>query len=156
MENKDKLQSILKRVTIFAGIDNNGLEQICSMCKVIKKSKGDILVEEDTEATEIFVLLKGRVKIILNMKDDPFELLELGAGNCVGEASVIGIQKHSASVVAIQDSEVLVLSRKVLMDIYSNNKDLFSMLILNIARELARRLYNTDHTLLHYAKASHK
>jgi hypothetical protein len=35
-----------------------------------------------------------------------------------------------------------------LMDISKYDKDLFSLLILNIARELARRLYHTDRLLL--------
>lgn len=156
MYDKEKLQSILKLVTIFAGIDDKGIEQICSKCDIVKRDKGDILIEEDTEATEIFIILKGKAKIFLNMKEEPLELLELSAGNCVGEASVIGIQKHSATAVIIEDSEVLVLSREVLMDLYANDKDLFSLLILNIARELARRLYQTDQTLVHYEKASHK
>jgi hypothetical protein len=40
----------------------------------------------------------------------------------------------------------------MLMSVYEKDKDVFSMLILNIARELARRLYKTDQVLLHYGK----
>ncbi|WP_320046509.1 hypothetical protein [uncultured Ilyobacter sp.] len=34
--------------------------------------------------------------------------------------------------------ELLVLSKKKLMELFHKNKDIFSLLILNIARELAR------------------
>jgi CRP-like cAMP-binding protein len=65
---------------------------------------------------------------------------------------VIGIQNHSASAVAKEDTELSVLTRTMLMDIYDRDKNTFSMLILNIARELARRLHHTDQVLLHYGK----
>ena len=150
MKKKKELLAVLKKVTIFSGIDDDKLEQVYSGCDIVKRKAGNIIVEEDTDATEIFILLTGRVKIVLNIKEDPIEIVELGPGSCMGEASVIGIQKHCASAILTEDSELLVLSRKVLMDIYAKDKELFSMLILNIARELARRLYQTDKVLLKY------
>lgn len=151
MYDKEELYAKLKTVTIFSGIDNKNLEQIYSKCKIVNNKKGDVIIEEETDATEIFILLKGRVKIVLNLKKEPLvEIVELGPGSCVGEASIIGIQKHCASAIIMEDSEVLVFPRQVLMDIYNKDKELFSLLILNIARELARRLYRTDQALLKY------
>jgi len=150
MYDKEKLRSILKSVTIFSGIDDTNLEKIYSQCEVIAKKAGDVIIEEGTDATQIFILLSGRVKIVLNLHKEPLEIVELDSGHCVGEASIIGIQKHCASAVIMEDSEVLVFPRHVLMEIYESDKELFSLLILNIARELARRLYNTDQALLKY------
>ena len=144
------LHTILQSVTIFSGFNENEISEICAKCSCISRAQGDCIIEEDTDATEIFVLLTGKVKIMLNMKEGPIELAEMGPGHCLGEASVIGVQQHSASVVLLEDSDFIVLSRKALMEIYSENKDIFSLLILNIARELARRLHKTDHTLIHY------
>ena len=150
MYSKEDLHALLKSVTIFSGIDDTNLEKIYTQCEVVAKKAGEVIIEEDTDATQIFILLHGRVKIILNLKKEPLEIVELGPGHCVGEASIIGIQKHCASAVIIEDSEVLVFPRHVLMEIYNNDKELFSLLILNIARELARRLYKTDQALLRY------
>lgn len=154
MFTKEEIQAALKKVTIFSGINDDGLEQIYSQCEVIQKSAKEVLITEGTEATEIFILLKGKVKIVLGLNDQPFEMLELGPGSCIGEASIMGIQNHCASVVVIEDSDFLVFPRRVLMKIYDHDKDLFSLLILNIARELARRLYRTDQVLLHKFKNS--
>ena len=150
MKVNKKLYAILKSVTIFSGLSENEIKEICLKCSSAKGAKEDIIIEQDTEATEIFILLTGGLKIILNIREAPIELAEMGPGHCIGEASVIGVQRHSASVVLTEDSEFIVLTRKALMEIYSGNKDVFSILILNIARELARRLYKTDHILAHY------
>jgi CRP-like cAMP-binding protein len=148
----DEVLPILKRVTIFSGFADNHIRELCGRCALIQACTGDILLEENTPATEIFILLKGKLTIVLNLKEEPLEVVEFGSGSCVGEASVIGIQMHSASAVVMEDATMLVLSRQVLMDLFESDKSLFSLLILNIARELARRLHRTDEILLHYGK----
>jgi len=143
---------LLKNVTVFAGIDERKLTTLCDRCRLVSFKAGERVITEGTIASEIYIIVKGRLKIVLNAAAEPLELIELRPGHCVGEASVIGVQSHSASVIAVEDSELLEVGRQLLMDIAEKDKDLFSMIILNIARELARRLYNTNHILLKYAQ----
>ncbi len=150
--NFDQLLTILQKVTIFSGFSEMQIRDVCDKCSIIDAEIGDILLEEKMPATEIFILLIGKVSIVLNLKEDPLEVIEFGPGNCIGEASVIGIQEHSASAVVMENATLLVLSRQVLMGLFENDKGLFALLILNIARELARRLYRTDQILFHYGK----
>jgi CRP-like cAMP-binding protein len=63
---------------------------------------------------------------------------------------VIGIQPHSASAVAVEPTELIVLPRAALFSIAESDPPLFAQLALNIAREACRRLHATDETLLHY------
>jgi CRP-like cAMP-binding protein len=143
---------VLKSVTVFAGIDDAKLNALCAKCRLVSVRKGEKVITEGTISSEIYIIIKGRLKIVLNADGNNIDLLELHEGHCVGEASVIGVQSHSASVFALEDAELMELSRTTLMNMAQNDKDLFSLIILNIARELARRLYNTDHLLLKYAK----
>lgn len=149
---QQELLDILRAVTVFSGFSDKELQQVCSSCSVMQARIGEVLLEEGLPATEIFILLKGNVTIILNLKEEPLELVVLGPGSCIGEASVIGIQNHSASVVAVTDVVLMVLSRKMIMQILDQDKGLFSLLILNIARELARRLHHTDELLFQYSR----
>ncbi len=74
-------------------------------------------------------------------------------GDCFGETAAIGIQPHSASALAVEDTELIVLSRAALLSIFDSDKELFGMLILNIAREACRRLHKSDEIFLHYVRA---
>lgn len=145
----------LKNVTIFAGLTDDNIRQIYNESSLLEGKVGDVLLQEGTPATEILIILRGRVTVVLNLQKNPLELREFGPGDCVGEASVIGIQNHSASVVVMQDATLVVLSRKILMELFEKDKGVFSLLILNIARELARRLHYTNDVLLQYGKGSH-
>jgi CRP-like cAMP-binding protein len=147
---------MLKKVTVFAGIDEDNLRKLCAQCVLKKYKSGDMVIQEGTPASEIYVILKGKCKVVLNAENNPLEIVELFPGHCIGEASIIGVQNHSASAIADGDVELLELSRKVLMGISQYDKDLFSLLILNIARELARRLYHTDRILLQFSQMEQK
>ncbi|MFW5775181.1 MAG: cyclic nucleotide-binding domain-containing protein [Chitinivibrionales bacterium] len=150
--DRETLFPVLRMVTIFAGISEEGLRGIFDKCTIRTFAGNDEVVRENTAATDIYIILRGRVKLVLGTDEEPLELIELGTGNCFGEASVIGIQNHSATVVAVEPSVLLVLSRRVLMQIMTENQQLFSLLILNIARELARRLHYSDEVLLRYTR----
>ncbi|MCL2689298.1 MAG: cyclic nucleotide-binding domain-containing protein [Chitinispirillia bacterium] len=146
------LLPILRNVTIFSGLTESEISDISYNCDIMDAAVGDVLLEEGKAATEIFIILRGRINLILNMNDNPLAIFDFGSGYCIGEASVIGIQNHSASAVVTEESSLMILSRKVLMDIFETNNRLFSLLILNIAREIARRLHHTDEILLHYGR----
>ena len=152
IELSDELIELLRSVTIFAGMDDSCLRRFFNRCELLNVHAGEEIIKENTQASEIFIVIKGKLKIVLDSDGDQFEIAEMGPGNCVGEASVIGVQTHSATAMVTEDSQLLVLSRKDLMRVFDEDKELFSLLILNIARELARRLRRTDEILLHYTK----
>jgi CRP-like cAMP-binding protein len=55
-----------------------------------------------------------------------------------------------ATAIAVEDSEVMVLSRQALLGLRNEDIELFALLMMNVAREIARRLKLTDDILLHY------
>jgi len=61
---------------------------------------------------------------------------------------LLSMNNNTASFVAAEDSEIIVLSRRSLNHLRKEDPDLFSILILNLARELARKLQYTDEILL--------
>ncbi len=117
-------------------------------CEVVSYRAGEVIIRENTPAHNLYVNLRGKVKVVLDISNNPMDVVEFGPGNCLGEVSVIGILNHTASVVAVEDTQLLVISRRVLMDLFNYDKDRFSILLLNIARELARRLQRTDELLI--------
>ena len=56
----------------------------------------------------------------------------------------------TSSALAAADTDLIVLDRHALLSIFELDKELFSLLILNIAREACRRLHKADDVLLHY------
>ncbi|MCD6381929.1 MAG: cyclic nucleotide-binding domain-containing protein, partial [Candidatus Aenigmarchaeota archaeon] len=132
---------ILNKITIFAGLSDPQLYKLSRLLSSVSYKANETVFEQGDEPGNIYIVKKGKVKLVIWEDGIPLELIVFQKGHCFGEASVIGIQRHQGAVIATIDTELIVLSREALMSIYDSDKELFSILILNIAREVCRRLY---------------
>ncbi|GAA5315587.1 MAG: hypothetical protein AseanaTS_07920 [Candidatus Pelagadaptatus aseana] len=143
---------LLQKIPIFGGLQESQLHQIFTRLKRVIYREGEVIFREKESATYIYIVEKGRVKLVFDEAGLRLTKAELEPGTCFGETSVIGIQPHSATTVAMEDSELLVLSGETLGELFETDKALFSILILNIARESCRRLYKTNQQLVDYLR----
>ena len=145
---------ILSKISILAGLSDKQLYALFRLLKKVKYSAGETVFEQGQQPSHIYIIQTGKVKLIATHNDTPFELVAFEQGQCFGESSVIGIQTHAATAIAVEDLELIVLSRNTLLSIYESDLELFSILILNIAREACRRLRSSSEVILHYVKKS--
>jgi CRP/FNR family transcriptional regulator, cyclic AMP receptor protein len=62
----------------------------------------------------------------------------------------MAVQSHMVTALAAEETELMVLSREALLGLQHDDIKLFALLMMNIAREIARRLKLTDDILLQY------
>lgn len=146
----NEVMPLLNKIAIFGGLRDRHLYEIFHKLKKVHFYHDSVIFKQNDSPKNIYIIFKGKVRLIETVNCHPYQLMELKVGDCIGEAAIIGIQPHSVTALAVGDVELLVLSKKDLLDFYNNDKELFSILILNIAREIARRLSITDNLLLHY------
>lgn len=144
---------MLNDISIFAGLDETQLGTLFHELEEESYGDGAYVFERGSEPSHIYVIRTGRIKLVTGDADTKLELIAFEPGDCFGETSVIGIVPHAASAMAVGETELLVLSRKALLNFYKTDLNLFSLLILNIAREACRRLAQTEDILLHYVES---
>ena len=120
------------------------------MLKTVSYSQGEYVCKQGEAPSHIYIIKTGEVKIVYDLDGVPLELALFKTGDCFGETSVIGILPHSSSAVVVKPVELIVLERQALLNIFETDKELFGLLILNIARETSRRLYKLDEVLAKY------
>jgi len=143
---------ILNEISIFAGLSGEQLRKLVELLERVRYQAGQRVFTEGDQPSYIYIVLSGNVKLVIGAEQTPLELVVFKEGECFGETSVVGIQSHAATTVAVGDAELLVLSRNTLLSLLKSDLELFSILILNIAREACRRLHKTDEILLHYVR----
>ena len=148
--NVDDILPILSKISIFAGLSEKQLYSLFRLLEKTHYGAGEIIFNEGEEPSHIYIVKSGSVKLVVDAKQTPLELIVFEEGQCFGETSVIGIQPHAATAISVGDTELIVLSRDALLSLFKTNLELFSILILNIAREACRRLHKTDEILMHY------
>jgi len=142
---------ILNKIAIFGGLDEKQLYTIFRLLEVEYYRKGEFVFRQGESPSHIRIIRSGRVRLVEIVEGVPLEFFEFVTGDCFGETSVIAILPHTASALAMEDTELLVIPRKELFGLYDSDPKLFGMLILNIAREACRRLNKTENIMLHYA-----
>ncbi|MBC8469369.1 MAG: cyclic nucleotide-binding domain-containing protein [Planctomycetes bacterium] len=141
---------ILSKISIFAGLSRKQLDTLFRLLEKARYKAGKHVFNEGEQPSHIYIVTSGSVKLVANANQTPLELIVFEEGQCFGETSVIGILPHDATAISVEDTELIVLSRKALLSVFKVDLELFSILILNIAREACRRLHKTDEILMHY------
>ncbi|HSB06307.1 MAG TPA: cyclic nucleotide-binding domain-containing protein [Thermodesulfobacteriota bacterium] len=141
---------ILSKIAIFGGFLDRQLHEIFKYLEEGVFKEGEYIFQRDDDPSYIYIVKKGKIDLLIIKQEVILKKKTLSVGDCFGEASLMAMHKHTATAIALEDSEVMVLSRRALLQLRKEDTELFSLLMMNIARELARRLELTDELLLHY------
>ena len=110
---------------------------------------GQHLIEEGTDGASFILILSGTVEVRKGMRGGKYKrLVELGACDLIGEIGFLGVQNRSASVVAIDDVEVMEFERDVFTRLIEAHPMIGMKAYRGIAEELARRLSQSDEDLM--------
>jgi CRP-like cAMP-binding protein len=113
------------------------------MAGVLKKYlKGEAIIAEGTEGKAVFIIRDGQVEVIKQNPAGAVHLATLGAGEVFGEMSMIDdrFTKRTATVRAIEDSEIIVLDKKG----FEHYLQQSSTGIFNLIKRLSQRLRETN------------
>lgn len=144
----EQLMEVRESMPLFGGLSDEKARFLFAKLKRQSFDTGHAVFRQGDFSSHIYIVLSGSVRLVFDMDDHPVLKADLRLGDCFGETSVIGIQRQSASAVVAEDTELLVMSKSLLMEIFEKDKELFAQLVLNIARDTCRRLHQTDESLL--------
>lgn len=152
LKDYETVLCILSKISLFGGTTDAQLETILKRLQLGVVAQGECVFRKGEDPSYIYIVRSGSLDLLLTDDEVTLDVHELGVGECFGEASIMSMHKHTASAVAKVDTEILVLSRRALIELRHEDTELFALLMMNIARELARRLQSTDAMLLHYLR----
>ncbi|HVS89395.1 MAG TPA: cyclic nucleotide-binding domain-containing protein [Candidatus Acidoferrum sp.] len=103
---------------------------------------GTVLIHEGSPIEHIYVVLDGKLSVLVKAVGKR-EIASLLAGEIVGEISFVDSRPPSASVIAAQDSHLLVIPRSTLTSKLNNDNAFASRFYKAVATLLADRLRKT-------------
>ncbi|MDA0824045.1 MAG: cyclic nucleotide-binding domain-containing protein [Proteobacteria bacterium] len=136
----------LQSHALFGGVSDEGLAMIISLFKQASYEKGAYVVKEGEQGSRMFFIRQGKVEVLKNTDATPPSrlLAILSAGDTFGEMELVDVQRRSASVRALEQLNVWTLSNEDMYEIYVRDKDVFIIILMNIVREISRRLRKMD------------
>ena len=141
-------REFLARIPIFGGLSPEVLDLLIDAAAVVHVGAGVELMGEGDPALCVFVVCEGELEIRKRgTHGSAFRLAVLHPGDCVGEMSLIDIQPRSATVRAVNPAVLLRLDHGEIAKLYRSHPEVYTLLVLNIAREISRRLRRADQVL---------
>ncbi len=147
--------NILKQVDIFQELPQEHLEKLTTICREVKYRKaGKVIVQENTPSDELYIIVNGRVDIIVSPEmlvgdasesPDPTTIATLLPGETFGEIGLVDQGLRSASVrTATAETHLLAIGRDDLLRLCEEDHYLGYLLMRNIATGMAFKIRNTD------------
>jgi CRP-like cAMP-binding protein len=155
LQDIESVLPILSNIAIWGGTTERQQQEIFKLLEVGAFKEGEYIFQKGDEPSHIYIVKSGKIGLLIADEEVTLEKKVLEAGECFGEASLMSMQRHTTNAVALENSEVMVLSKQAFLRLKSEDIQLFALLMMNIARELARRLKLTDDILLYYIQ-THK
>lgn len=120
-----------KKVLSFSG-KSDVLES-----NTMKVIKGDYLIHEGTEGQDMYWVIAGKFVITKFNKDGNKVIIgEVAPGELVGEMSFLDDLPRSASVKALEDSEVLKIPHRKFMDVLDEQPRWFRSLMRTLSQRM--------------------
>jgi CRP/FNR family transcriptional regulator, cyclic AMP receptor protein len=135
----------LRGIGLFGAMSDEVLTHLTSSLSVLTPSAGDVVFREGDEASDMYVVISGEVEILKRSKRGvDARVALLGPGDWFGEMSIVDVQPRSATVRALAPGRLLRITAADLDALYRHDVKSYSLIVLNIARELSRRLRVAD------------
>ena len=142
----------LRAVSIFGALTDQTIEFLLGRATHQQTGAGDFLVREGEEGGDLYVLEAGQAEVFKERgngaKRIKIHLAKLVAGDCFGETSLLACMPRSATIVALTDCVTLRLGTNDLLALYEQDVRQFAILMMNLGRETARRLWISNELLL--------
>ena len=133
-----QIDDLLRRVELFRGLSREEVAKIFSHGLTTRVPKGDILFQKGATGNQMYVVLLGKVGVVEGKK----VIATLATGDMFGEMALVTNEPRSATIVALEDSQLFVLSESTFERLMT--KRVAIRLLLNIVKTLSHRIKDAN------------
>lgn len=128
-------------VPIFSELSEDTIEKIAQVGSKRAYTKDNVILMEEDAGSALFVIISGKVKVVRTSSDGREVILTiLNESDFFGEMAILDGLTRSASVVALEDSELFIIQRDQFLELLRQYPEVSIALL----QELANRLRMAD------------
>jgi CRP-like cAMP-binding protein len=152
----EALLLLIRDIPLFKGLKPEQIQALLSICQREFFAKDDVVITEGSKEHALFVITKGKVRITLgNDSEESMELIDLGVGETLGEVSLLIDAPHSATVTALEPTEVITFTRKSLTVLMADYPELAANVWHRLAQSLSGRLRHSNERYLSHLREAY-
>lgn len=135
---KDEVQ-MLRRVPLFAGMEPAKLKLLAFASDRVQYHEGDELFHQGDAGDAAYVLLTGKVDVLVDTPAGSVRIAEMSGNSIIGEIAILSGGSRTATVRASTQVEALRIGKDQFLKLMSDFPDM----TIKVMRVLAERLTQT-------------
>ncbi len=143
---------MLRNIGLFGGLDDESLSLLARELPTRHVEVGAPVVEEGDTSREMFVVIGGELEVVKSgPRGGEFRVALFGPGDWFGEMSILEPAPRSATVRAVAPTMLVGINNEHIDRLlYRRDLKAYSLVLMNIAREMSRRLRVADGILAQF------
>lgn len=137
VKDQGRTIELMKKLPIFQGLTDDDYKKLILICSKKIVPKDGFICRKGDESNELFILLKGHLKIMLSSTAFLTYVYPIAL---VGEIGIFTGSQRTASVLAAVESTVIMIHKKELFDLFKTNAAMSNRILLNVIADLASKL----------------
>lgn len=130
---------VLARTRLFAGVDASALTALAQRFTSRRCRRGEVVVRQGDPGDSLYVVASGSLKVLVeSAAGEEMVLVTLGTSETFGELALVDGGPRSATVEALEPSELLVLTRQNFFDLAREQPAMIQGLLDNFGGLLRR------------------
>jgi CRP/FNR family transcriptional regulator, cyclic AMP receptor protein len=135
----------LREIGLFGALSDDVLAHLAATLHRTAVVPGTTIFHEGDPGHDMFVVLDGEIEVLKKSRRGRQQRVAiLGPSDMIGEMSIIDVQPRSATVRALAPTRMLRIASEDLDALYRHDVKSYAIVVLNVARDLSRRLRVTD------------
>ena len=136
----DRLQPVIAAIPLFAGLEARDQTRLCEGARTQRVDAGAVVLERGGPPEALYAVATGKLKVVAPRDGGRDATLDiLGPGDVFGEVAFFHPEGRTARITALEESVLVVLDRRVFLDMLARSPA-FSQRLLTL---MAKRLHDT-------------
>ncbi len=140
------VQSLLLNNSLFSQLNDDQLETLLKYMQHHYLEGGKVVFKEGAHGNYVCFVLEGKLEVTKGggAGIEPVQIASLGAGESVGEMSIIDGLTRSATVRAVEDTQLMILKRDDFNRLFNEEPAIAAKILRSVARMLSLNLRRTS------------
>ena len=148
---RETLHNMIERVPMFSELVHADVQSLAGYLRAYEAKKGALIFKEGTKGMFMCVVISGRVDILKeDQEHEQKKVAVVRPGKSMGEMSLLDELPYSATAMAAEDTQLLLLTRMNFLRLGEERPLLCNVVLRQIARLMSLRLRQTTGVLLDY------
>lgn len=131
--------NLLRSIPLFTSLESDALAELASRLTPRKYRRGETIFHKDDPGSALYIIENGKVKITSPSSEGGELILNILAdGDFFGELSILDGAARSASAIAMEATQALVLQRDDFLDVINKKPDVATEIMSILSYRLRR------------------